>query len=151
LVHASISQAIAGQCADLQTQNHPVDSIYVFEKIVAGKSGALLSLPLELALIATDNSQALSIANQASQSLALGYQIVDDLNDIERDIHTDGRLPSLNICLVLQTMGHKDDSHSLAKKLAIKHLEKAQDLAQQLPKGAGDFTRELAKYLVQHL
>jgi geranylgeranyl pyrophosphate synthase len=151
LVHGSIAQAIAGQCADLQTQNHPVDSIHIFEKIVVGKSGAFLSLPLELALVATDNSQALSIANQASQSLALGYQIVDDLDDIESDLQKDGRLPSLNICLVLQTLGHKDDFRSLAKKLAIKHLEKAQDLAQQLPKGSGDFTRELAQYLVQHL
>jgi geranylgeranyl pyrophosphate synthase len=141
-----------GQCADLQLHHHPLVSLEIYEKIVIGKSGALLSLPIELALVAVGNSEAIAIANQAANSLALGYQIFDDLCDEKDDSQQcEGQLPRLNIAFVLQAAGHNTDFRSLARDIAQKHLVSAQNLAQQLPHGAGDCIIDLAQYLCQRL
>lgn len=151
IVHSKIALAIAGQCADLHARSTQVQTLSEYERIVTGKSGAFLSLPLELALEAASMHGHVPTARQVGQSLALGYQIVDDLDDRDADRACDDKPHSLNICFVLQTAGNPDDYQEKARAIGWQHLTQALNLARQLPNGAGDGVSDLAQCLIQRL
>ena len=102
LVHTRIAEAIQGQTADVAHRTSPVEDVATYLRIVAGKSGALLSLPLELALLAARQHQWSDKAREAAQAFAIGYQIADDLNDIDKDAGSDAIAPTLNLVLLLR-------------------------------------------------
>ena len=142
VTHARIALAIAGQCADLQITD--TVSVASYEQIAVAKSGALLGLPLELALIASGASEWQPQARLAAHSFAIGYQIIDDIDDIERDANKGGPAAALNILLVLKTTGDNDQALSNARGMALRHLSKAAKAAELLPMRSGGLMRELA-------
>jgi len=141
LTHSRTALAIAGQCDDLGARRRRSIGISEYEQIVVAKSGALLGLPLELALVASDNATSCPLARHAAESFAIGYQIVDDIEDRDADARTPG---SLNMIEVLREAGHCDDTLGLARSLGLKHLSNAATAALVLPERCGDLLREYA-------
>jgi geranylgeranyl pyrophosphate synthase len=146
-IHQRTATVIQGQCCDILGKLEPIKSIAEYEDITIAKSGALLSLPLELALIGTNHSADLSSARQAAQHFAIGYQIADDLCDIEKDSACAGKSESMNIIFVLKASGETQDLKVSAKTLALKNLDQSITSARVLPSNAGAALIELAQNL----
>jgi geranylgeranyl pyrophosphate synthase len=146
LIHRRVARVIQGQCCDLSARNRPVTELGHYEAIVAGKSGALLSLPLELALLGAGVRDSLGLAQEAAESFGIGYQIIDDLQDVE----IDGPL-SLNILNVLQTGRSPEEAARLAREIASRHLKFSSESSARLPLGAGELLGKLAQMLHERL
>ena len=146
LVHWRTAQVIRGQCGDLSARTLPVTDITRYEEIVAGKSGALLSLPLELALMGAGFQDALGLAQEAAQSFGIGYQIVDDLDDAA----SDGPY-TLNLLNVLSAGHSEHEVNRLAREIGRKHLHFAILTANRLPQGSGELLGKLARALSERL
>lgn len=146
-IHQRTSSVIQGQCADIAYQNQQLCSVGTYQKIAIAKSGALLSLPIELALIASQRSESIADARAAAESFAIAYQIVDDLADMDKDANCH----SLNIVFVLKAAGERQNSIQVAKTLALQHLQAASNLATKLPNNCGALLIELVGQLKQKL
>jgi geranylgeranyl pyrophosphate synthase len=146
LVHRRTAQVIRGQCGDLSARTQAVTDITRYEEIVTGKSGALLSLPLELALLGAGFRDALSLAQEAAESFGIGYQIVDDLDDAA----SDGPF-TLNLLNVLSAEHSKGEANRLAREIGTKHLQFAISAANRLPRGSGELLGKLARALSERL
>lgn len=138
-VHELTALAIAGQCADLRAPKQPVVDIDTYEKIVIDKSGALLSLPLELALITSGEDVWADQARKAAEAFSLAYQVADDLSDLS----CDARLASLNIVSVLESAGVHTDALAGASRLGVQYLDRAVAEAWSLPCDAGALLLQL--------
>jgi len=146
LVHDRISTAIRGQCADLCEGAAGETDVARYEAIAAGKSGALLSLPLEMVFTAARNEGLALQARVAAERFAIGYQIADDIQDLGRD--ATAQEGALNIVLVL---GTGDAALFKARWLAQRHLRAAASAALALPHGTGTLLREMALRLAATL
>jgi geranylgeranyl pyrophosphate synthase len=140
LVHERVTGAIEGQCADLNSATKLASDFETYKRIALAKSGALLSLPLELALLASGHRAWLECAREAAHAFAVGYQVVDDLADVERDSHSG----ALNVVFVLQRAGSGAKAHSLARHFGLEHLDRAITLANDLPLDSGALLTELS-------
>jgi Polyprenyl synthetase len=140
LVHERVASAIAGQCADLNTAVNAVDDLVAYKRVALAKSGALLSLPLELALLASDHGAWAEHAQGAAQAFSVGYQVVDDLADVERDSQSG----ALNIVLVLRQAGCGAEAQAQARQFGLEHLDRAIALADELPRESGALLMELS-------
>ncbi len=140
LVHERTALAIQGQCADLAARSQSVNRTNTYEKIVIAKSGALLSLPLELALLASGKHSGAGQARSAAEAFSLAYQVADDLADQQRD----AQVNSLNIGHVLQAAGDNTDAVACAYQYGARHIDIAIAAAQQLPSGAGALLLQLS-------
>jgi geranylgeranyl pyrophosphate synthase len=140
LLHERTSVAVRGQCADFMARQHTVVTRDAYISIAVAKSGALLSLPLELALIAAGRSNWTSQARAAAEAFATAYQIADDLSDVL----TDRESGSMNFICILESAGCGADSTALARKLGSEHVDKAIALLLSLPCDAGSVLAELS-------
>jgi Polyprenyl synthetase len=148
LVHERVAGAIAGQCADMDSQRGMaagalaagVDALAAYQGIAQAKSGALLGLPLELALLASGHGAWAEHARDAAQAFSVGYQVVDDLADVERDSQSG----ALNIVFVLQHAGFGAEAHKRARQFGLEHLDRAIALAHELPRESGALLMELS-------
>jgi len=149
LVHARIAVVIGGQCARLVPIGDEGRDMAAYDAIASAKSGALLSLPLELTLKGSSKGMWSEDARRAAEHFAIGYQIADDLEDVEQDRDTH----SVNALLVIAAASRCQSNEASEKALnhALKHLAKAAYLAGSLPNGSGVFLRELAKDLSHRL
>ncbi len=150
-VHSRTAVAIQGQCSDLSLEAREARNIATYETIAIAKSGALLSLPIELALVGSGRSEWAGEARRAAESLSIGYQIVDDLDDVERDAGASDVPGSLNVVLALRAAGHGEDASGVARSVGILHLKAAAELAMTLPRGSGKLLSELALRLSSRL
>ncbi len=146
-VHERTAQVIRGQCAELAARDRPVTSLAEYEQIVAGKSSALLSLPLELAFIAAGQTMWCSRIWEAARAFGVGYQMVDDLDDVAADAENQ----TLNVILVLEALRPADDARAVVRRQARSHLENAAALAAALPGGSGSLVVEYCSRLVLRL
>jgi len=146
-VHERTAQVIRGQCAELAGRDRPVSSLAEYEQIVAGKSAALLSLPLELAFIAAGKAAWGPRIWAAARAFGVGYQMIDDLEDVAADATNQ----ALNIVSVLEALCPADDPRSTVQRQARLHLERASTLAAALPNGAGSLVVEHCSRLVLRL
>ena len=137
------ASVINGQCHDIEYKQYPSNSLDVYLDIAKAKSGALLSLPIELALIASGNKQFLDVAVQATQAFAVGYQMVYDLNDIAKDATNHAGAKSPNIVFVLADAGIKSSVNE-STALANQYLSEAIRLAKQLPYEIGELLVDYA-------
>jgi geranylgeranyl pyrophosphate synthase len=157
LVHERTSMAIDGQCADLMAVTdavgHLQSAITRYQQIAVAKSGALLCLPIELVLLASGQDRYLSDARHAVEAFAIGYQIVDDLNDMKNDAGIGTTYSAFNIISIYRPDSGLPESTEKAKKLGRQHLETAIKFAARLPCGAGalliDDADRLRKLLVE--
>jgi geranylgeranyl pyrophosphate synthase len=149
LVHERTSSVINGQCAGLIPTGRAVADMALYERIAAAKSGSLLSLPMELALAGSSNREWIEEARLAAEHFAVGYQIVDDMDDIEQD---EGSL-SVNAVLVLKASEQGDLRRSLSKAREYCHFHLDQAIARcgGLPDGSGALLQELAQKLRDRL
>lgn len=147
LVHERTAEVIHGQCSDLAAKADGITDIEIYKKIVVGKSGALLSLPLELAFAGAGEISAMALARQAAADFAIGYQVADDMNDIERDLQSSPHC--VNALIVLRSSG--DQAHAQARELALNHLKLARETASTLPNDSGRLLKELATQLAELL
>jgi hypothetical protein len=129
---------------------HGID-MAAYEKIALAKSGALLSLPMELAFVASSQARWAAEAKRAAEAFALGYQIIDDLADIDAFAGLSGTPGSLNAVLVLKAAGHGNEAYEIARGLGRRHLSLAAAAAKTLPNGSGDLLRELSLRLAARL
>ncbi len=151
LVHARTALVVRGQCAEFSAKGQRVTDMAVYEKIAVGKSGALLSLPLELALAAAGKKEWMGEARRAAEAFGIGYQIVDDMDDVESDAAGDDEPRAVNALLVLRAAGHGLNAEAMVREIGLRHLRTAVVLADRLPNGAGSFLRFLALALSQRL
>jgi geranylgeranyl pyrophosphate synthase len=149
LVHERTSSVINGQCAGLIPTGRAVADMALYERIAAAKSGSLLSLPMELALAGSSNREWIEESRLAAEHFAVGYQIVDDMDDIEQD---EGSL-SVNAVLVLKASEQGDLRRSLSKAREYCHFHLDQAIARcgGLPEGSGALLQELAQKLRDRL
>ena len=149
LVHRRTLRVICGQCSELSTRGRQVDSMAFYEKMALAKSGALLSLPLEMAFLLADKKAWLGEVREAAEGFGLSYQVMDDIADIESDAAGDDGPRAVNALLVLQAAGHGENSRVLAREMALRRLENTIDIANRLPNNSGLFLRDLALALCQ--
>ena len=140
VVHERVSDAIGGQCADMDNAVSSVDDLAAYKRVAVAKSGALLSLPLELALLSSGHGVWVEHARNACHAFSVGYQVVDDFADVERD----GQSGALNVVLVLQSAGYGTEARTRAKQFGLEHLDGAISLAHELPRESGALLVELS-------
>jgi len=145
LVHQRTSIVISGQCDALTPTGHASSDMLLYEKIASKKSGSLLSLPIELALAGSANEESLATARHAAEHFAIGYQIVDDMHDVEEDAGSH----AVNAVLVLQasTQGNLSAAREVARAYGRRLLDKAILGSGALPGGSGALLQELAQKL----
>jgi geranylgeranyl pyrophosphate synthase len=149
VVHARIAVVIGGQCARLVPIGDEERDMAAYDAIASAKSGALLSLPLELALEGSSKGMWSEDARRAAEHFAIGYQIADDIEDVEQDRGT----LSVNALLVIAAACRCqiNEASEKARGHALRHLAKASSLAGSLPNGSGALLREFAKDLSHRL
>jgi geranylgeranyl diphosphate synthase, type I len=128
-VHLRVAHVVSGQCEDLRlggTCNDPE----AYEQIAAAKSGPLLALPLELALIAAGREPLLGAASRAATLFAIAYQMLDDLGDADRDAANG----SLNAVAVYAAKGITNPRRAV-REAAVARLEAFEQTAAELPAG----------------
>lgn len=139
LVHTATAEAIRGQCAGFPHSESAPNDLAKYNKVAIAKSGALLSLPFQLAFLGAEKIQWLPQARRAAEEFAVGYQIMDDLQDVV----CDGPM-AMNMVTVLKARGHGEQALAQAYELGLKHLRNAADLSDGLPDGSGDLLKALA-------
>ena len=147
MLHRCISDASTGQCADLTLQKTRTFTVLEYENLATMKSGSLLALPIELALVCGGEMQALSLARGAAKSFAIGYQIFDDLKDVQKDLHRSTPQPATNAVAVTQAENTGGDAAARARQLAIEHLALAAQSSLMLPRQCGHLLHQLAQDL----
>lgn len=151
LTHARTAQVIRGQCSELSARGREITDMAMYEEIAVGKSGALLSLPLELAFAGSGKEQWRSSARRAAEFFAIGYQIADDIEDLARDSASTDGATGVNAVLVLRAAGYGGGASATARAIALAHLRTSMQLAEGLPSGAGTFLQDLAAALSARL
>lgn len=144
--HQRVSAVIRGQCSDLALKGRTDVSLATYEEVAAGKSGPLLSLPIELALLLAGEAQQGPRAIQAASLFAVAYQMTDDLADVERDALNE----ELNVVAVLAAAGVVAPLHAAAQ-LALKRFAEAKAVALSLPAGVGTLLADLAEQRIRSL
>jgi len=149
LVHERTSVVISGQCAGLTPTGNAAPDMALYEKIAAEKSGSLLSLPMELVMIASGKHKWIDGARRAAEHFAVGYQIVDDMEDVAQDTGSH----AVNAVLVLKASESGDIRRALSKarEYGLRHLAQAISGGESLPDGSGDLLKELAQKLSDRL
>lgn len=143
-IHERTSTAIRGQCADLSPGARILGDIAGFETIAVAKSGALLSLPLEMVFVAANLGTAVLAGREAAEAFAIGYQIADDIADWIDDAG-DGPIPhSFNAVQVFEAAGFGGTALEEARNLGIQRLTASAATASDLPQGSGTLLRDLA-------
>jgi len=145
-INERTASVIKGQCEDIEYKNKPINSVDTYARIAKAKSGALLGLPIELALILAEKDEHLNLAKNAAATFAVGYQVADDLNDIEKDAQENRSTKSLNIVFVLSDAGSTSPVND-AIELAEQSLSEAVRLAEMLPNSLGADIIRLAHQL----
>lgn len=145
-IHHQTKHAIEGQSLDIFFKNKKKLSIEQYTHIAKYKSGALLSLPVELALVAAERNDCIKLAKNACASFAVGYQIADDLEDEIIDSQRNNKLQSVNITFVLKELGCLN-ARQEAALMCHQYLNEATQYAIQLPSNSGDFLVNLAEKL----
>ena len=157
VIHERTATAIDGQCADLSVLVDQPDGIRHYVKIAKAKSGALLSLPLELTLLAAGQGNAVPLAREACENFAVSYQILDDLQDIKIDSEAApgkaNESKSSNIVFTYRNINRFSSEHGpvdaavLSKDLGLQHLVLCEENASKMPHGTGAFLLDLSAQL----
>ncbi len=144
MTHEAVAATTRGQADDIAAEQAMFED---YVRIATAKSGPLLALPMRLVLLAGGVPGDAEAARTA-RSLALAYQIIDDLVD---------RVPDrqrgvMNVCHVLEAEGRAPEAAAaLAVSRARDALDLARDEAARLPVGAGAAYLELAARLWHRL
>lgn len=137
ITHSAISDVIQGQAHDLTFKRNKDLCIDEYEVIVRGKSAALLSLPVVLPLTATRKSDLVTLAHNAAAHFGIGYQMIDDLKDIQNDSAVEGSCLNAVSILMNSKSFSQSEAFNEVTALASQHLEKATHLSAHMPNNIG--------------
>jgi len=144
-LHRAIAITLRGQADDLGGAPETVSSAL---STAQRKSGPLFALALELPLMAAGQESHVNLAREAAEAFGLGYQICDDVLDVEEDRSQGSRG---NVVLVLERTMSREAALARAQGLAEEYLECAASAARLLPKGCGDALVTLTTAVTQRL
>ncbi len=116
-------------------------TLAAYEALAINKSASLLTLPLHLPLMVSGHGSSMTLAQRVTESFAVAYQIVDDLEDYLQD----QQVGALNVLSVLCNSDAPDLNH--ARALAA---ERAVELLHQSIKEARELPRDCSAVLVSH-
>ncbi len=148
-LHAAVAETITGQVADRAACYTPLNNLERYEQIAKQKSGALIALALTAPLAAAGFDHAIADAYDAGRRYAVGYQMRDDIADIDDDAARPGRAERLNAVFVIARARCLTESDAViaCRARAVEHCEAAQAKAAALPAGAGDALAEVSQRL----
>ncbi|CAN4267689.1 IspA Geranylgeranyl pyrophosphate synthase [Methylophilaceae bacterium] len=146
IINKQTRLAIEGQSLDVLFKKNPQLSLEQYVVIASQKSGALFSLPIELALVAAQRNDCTDLARKACANFAIGYQIADDLEDVVKDGAYNHASQSVNITYVLKNLGYKN-AHQQSVALCLHYLDEAIQDALHLPNNSGSILISLAENL----
>ena len=149
LVHKRVAEAVLGQCADLTITPEQI-TLNAYIEVVKAKSGALLSLPMEMVFTLGGQDNYIDLAKQACMDFAVGFQIYDDLRDMNTDVSQESGIikgpERLNIVSIFTNLNHGliDATHPVtaAKLMALEHLQRSEDMLSTLPTRSGLLLQE---------
>lgn len=142
LTHRRTAHLIHGQTADLSSRDVDMTT-GDYEQVATDKSGVLFALPLELACVYAGAPELSDRARRAANQFAVGYQIADDLDDLQ----VDRAANRLNYVSLLRRVHDENTALKLAKGRSLALLKDAADLARSLPSGAGELLSSLSAAL----
>ena len=156
LFHSRIASTVYGQETDLypvsssdKTETGDVSvpwSSYVRGAIA--KSGGLLSLPIEMPLIATDCGFAVHIARRMMGHFATAYQIIDDLADVARDENRKDKSAAPNAVRSLSQESGSPQPVDSALEEGKRELDLALELSHKIPGGCHSIISEESQRLL---
>ncbi len=146
LVHTCVSTLVHGQCSE-HSATAITPSFDDYKAVASAKSGALLRLPFELVFTAADRADCIEPAVAAANAFAVGYQILDDLADVESDSNRGEAATCANAVLVLRANGAGDKAEQVAFEAAMAHLSSATAIAGSLPHASGFLLKSMALQL----
>ncbi|MDR9428554.1 MAG: polyprenyl synthetase family protein [Salibaculum sp.] len=126
LLHDAITRTARGQARDLMKPRLDLAS---YRELAAEKTGPLFALPVRLALAAA-GEKGDDRAVEIGDTLALAYQVLDDIRDRDADVSA-GRI---NVCRLLVPL---DQGVAQARLVAHEALRDVCDRAADLPGQAG--------------
>ena len=135
-MHQAIADTVEGQHLDISAQNSLSEHDY--EKIAALKSGPLIQLTLSLPLLLAGYDKHIGAANTALAQFAVAYQILDDLDDWQQDLHR-GQLNMVNLVA----------SKSSNKEAIFVARSRAQYLLKQCQKTLALMPRQCAASMIE--
>jgi len=144
-LYRAISVTLRGQTDDL---SQGAANLKRALSIARRKSGPLFALALELPLSLSGKHEFLTEASEASENFGLGYQIYDDIVDVEED--RAARSQS-NIVVALEMDLPPDEALKSARLLARQYLKAATSTALELPNGCGKALADLASQVDNRL
>jgi geranylgeranyl pyrophosphate synthase len=151
LVHRAAAAAIQGQCSEFAPSPNHVDAWKNYENIAKAKSGALLALPLELAMATANRTDCIPIARRCAEAFAIAYQIVDDINDLSKDRGNGVSPACYNALLTLEAAGHGENTFAMASELATSRLLESIELAKALPDQSGGLLVALGNEMLREI
>lgn len=144
-IHSSVSKTLRGQMKD--TIKHlPNKRVDASLENALTKSGPFFVAALELPLIAAGVQEHLSRARIAAENFGLGYQIYDDVTDLNQDMHEGNQH---NIVLALTESTDIKTATRQAASMACSYLRKAAKSARLLPHGSGEVLAEQAEIVIE--
>jgi geranylgeranyl diphosphate synthase type I len=144
LYHA-ISVTLRGQTDDLSGNATSLEDAL---SIARRKSGPLFALALELPLQLAGRCPSLQQASHAAQSFGLGYQIYDDIIDVNDDRASESQS---NTVVALESELAPEDALKSARDLAKRYLDESASLALELPASCGQGLADLAVHINKRL
>lgn len=145
--HAAIGTILRGQVEDTTALRERV-SVEKSVETAAAKSSPFFALSLELPLLLARYQDPVRKAGKACRHFGIGYQIFDDLQDLEQD-QFEGNLT--NIVLAFGDPDSVRPPLVQATNLALHHLAEAKRLAVMLPCGCGCALGRMAESLQDKL
>jgi len=137
-LYHSISVTLRGQTDDLSgNATCLADAVSVARR----KSGPLFALALELPLYLAGRKTFLAQASEAAHSFGLGYQIYDDIIDVDEDRASQSQS---NTVVALEIDQTPREALISARDLAKYHLNESASLALELPASCGQGLGDLA-------
>ena len=120
-----------------------------YEALARGKSASLLSLSLELPLLASGELEALPFARRLAACFAVAYQIVDDLADVVQDRATN----ALNVLAVLSSSRglSEEEARAYACERAMALLEEAFTEGARLPNNCAHVLMRHAERMMREI
>ncbi len=119
--HACVRLVITGQCEDIQSRKK-IPTIHEYEEIVRKKSGALLGLPLELAVSYQGAPPAYKSLILFFETYALAYQSIDDMEDYQEDWVKGSALQPPNLLAIMNAKYPNFELANAAAHAFIKNL-----------------------------
>ncbi len=141
-MHLATSTVIRGQAFDLSAESRGPLTISAYRAIAIGKSGSLLSLPIELCLLAAQQEGFIELAQRAANAFAIAYQMSDDISDQAIDRNA-GRPNIVNAVRSFEGALGKPAIDE-ASHLAFESFDLSIELAAKLPSGSGELLIEYA-------